>query len=520
MKKIIIIFINLTFTLAVILGIYGVLSAGQGNKAPEFYESEVIEPGEELFPEELDQAELDFVEYEAPELYELEVIDPGEELPTEEFDPAELETATEPAELNEDLQQPPFTGYTLPNGAIRDLQDDSVNRNCRCDEIHCVECQYERLRELLRWELNDFSLDDAPLNIPRVNLIFKPTGLEKYFTIGLVDEPTPECIDFILAHTGIPRELARISKATLSRGNVFIPKYPEDDVPSLQEKCEESLQDIAPLSTMLRIGELFSIEGFTGRATVGHPINSLGDSFATSLHRTDLEGRRVYKHGTNIHIGYIGQSYFEPHRDVAIVKLIGSNRVLPLIDGGQIDSYMEDYSVGQPVISARGVSGTQYSLNVDVRNATGRFPEDDFDFFNKIAVRPTGEYIRGDSGAALISRSAPNDRAVLGTLAGVTYVDGELAAIYTSVMNYSPFLVGDLDGDGRVTSADATALARWLAGHNVEIALCASNITCKPGTLPDPYIADLTRLSRWLVGHFDRCPNGLFCAVCKKEILF
>jgi len=39
--------------------------------------------------------------------------------------------------------------------------------------------------------------------------------------------------------------------------------------------------------------------------------------------------------------------------------------------------------------------------------------------------------------------------------------------IYTSVMQYGYYIVGDLDGDGRVTSADATALARWLAGHDV-----------------------------------------------------
>jgi len=58
------------------------------------------------------------------------------------------------------------------------------------------------------------------------------------------------------------------------------------------------------------------------------------------------------------------------------------------------------------------------------------------------------------------------------------------------------FLLGDIDGDGRITSADATLLARWLIGQYVAI---------------DSEVADLdgkgirsftlTLLSRWLVGH-------------------
>ena len=69
----------------------------------------------------------------------------------------------------------------------------------------------------------------------------------------------------------------------------------------------------------------------------------------------------------------------------------------------------------------------------------------------------------------------------------------------------SDFLVGDMDGDGRITSADATLLARWLAGHDVEINLRAANITCSDNELPT--VQDLTRLVRALVGDFPLCPH-------------
>jgi len=59
------------------------------------------------------------------------------------------------------------------------------------------------------------------------------------------------------------------------------------------------------------------------------------------------------------------------------------------------------------------------------------------------------------------------------------------------------FVLGNASRDGRITSADATAIARYLAGHNVDICLLASDLN------GDGYvcIADVILLARWLVGH-------------------
>jgi len=60
------------------------------------------------------------------------------------------------------------------------------------------------------------------------------------------------------------------------------------------------------------------------------------------------------------------------------------------------------------------------------------------------------------------------------------------------------FLRGDIDGDGRLTSADGTALARYLIGHIVTIDReAAAAIT--GGTSPS--LTDLITLRRWLVGN-------------------
>ncbi|MCL2225144.1 MAG: dockerin type I domain-containing protein [Defluviitaleaceae bacterium] len=75
--------------------------------------------------------------------------------------------------------------------------------------------------------------------------------------------------------------------------------------------------------------------------------------------------------------------------------------------------------------------------------------------------------------------------------------------------------MGDINGDGRVTSADATLLARYIAGQDVTIDRRAANITCCPhGTIG---VADLIRLARVLVGHFPTlCPRGSGgCDVCR-----
>lgn len=64
------------------------------------------------------------------------------------------------------------------------------------------------------------------------------------------------------------------------------------------------------------------------------------------------------------------------------------------------------------------------------------------------------------------------------------------------------FLVGDLNGDRRVTSADASMLARYLAGqfdHLEDSPICLIAADIDGNGVIDP--RDLTLLIRWLVGH-------------------
>jgi len=76
--------------------------------------------------------------------------------------------------------------------------------------------------------------------------------------------------------------------------------------------------------------------------------------------------------------------------------------------------------------------------------------------------------------------------------------------------------IGDLTGNGRITSTDATVLARYLitrdlgGPESIEIDYRAADINC------DGYvdIADVIHLARWLVGHLSsRCPNTN-CGIC------
>ncbi|MCL2223333.1 MAG: dockerin type I repeat-containing protein [Defluviitaleaceae bacterium] len=64
-------------------------------------------------------------------------------------------------------------------------------------------------------------------------------------------------------------------------------------------------------------------------------------------------------------------------------------------------------------------------------------------------------------------------------------------------INVRPRQAGDASGDGRVTSADATIIARYLVGQGVTIDRRSADIN------GDGYVtvADLTLLARWLAGH-------------------
>ena len=106
-------------------------------------------------------------------------------------------------------------------------------------EINCVESQFERLRELLRGDIvASFPYD----NIPIVNFIAPPEEHREYFIIGVMYEPTQECIDFILAYTGIAKENARISQATLERQ--VLPYCPDELQALLRPSLEHSQNTI------------------------------------------------------------------------------------------------------------------------------------------------------------------------------------------------------------------------------------------------------------------------------------
>jgi len=72
-----------------------------------------------------------------------------------------------------------------------------------------------------------------------------------------------------------------------------------------------------------------------------------------------------------------------------------------------------------------------------------------------------------------------------------------LHARWTPIPNPSNFRVGDAGMDGRITSADATLIARHIVGHDVTICLLAADIDGDG----EVTISDITLLARWLVGH-------------------
>ncbi|MCL2225333.1 MAG: BspA family leucine-rich repeat surface protein [Defluviitaleaceae bacterium] len=82
--------------------------------------------------------------------------------------------------------------------------------------------------------------------------------------------------------------------------------------------------------------------------------------------------------------------------------------------------------------------------------------------------------------------------------------DEELSiAITNGTIRVVPARLGDFNGDGRVTSADATILARHIVGHDVTIDRRAAH-SFPAETIPT---TELIRLARTLVGHFTTlCP--------------
>ncbi|MCL2224127.1 MAG: dockerin type I domain-containing protein [Defluviitaleaceae bacterium] len=80
----------------------------------------------------------------------------------------------------------------------------------------------------------------------------------------------------------------------------------------------------------------------------------------------------------------------------------------------------------------------------------------------------------------------------------ITVINGEISVLPT-------LLVGDLSGDGRVTSADATLLAQFLVGNISLPNPLVADINCDGQV----YVDDLIRLARVLVGMAPTlCPHG------------
>jgi len=330
-----------------------------------------------------------------------------------------------------------FLSLVLTLGLFVSLSAAEATDLTNESDVYSVEFQHERLMELLRGEVVvPFGFEGESVNVPRVNFILPPEGYRTYFLIGIEDEPTPECINFILMYTGIPEEFAVIDKAVLSRRILLDCETCEcDEVIITPEEYTGYFQGIMPLSTW-GMGQMISVPGL-GNVTMGHPLNSGGLSFATSLHASNQVARHryVYIRNTNTRIGTVTNSFFDSRRDVAFVSLHSPHRINPTVQGGAINNFQQRAALNDTVVSIRGVSGTQQATVVSI-NASGRFFGDPFDFTNKIATGPVGRIEDGDSGAALIRRMSPTDRAVLGTLTGDAIVGGRHVVIYTCAMAY------------------------------------------------------------------------------------
>jgi hypothetical protein len=339
----------------------------------------------------------------------------------------------------------PTNGFTMGEIADADysesdfLMDDDFGVNYNVD---CVQFQFDRLVELLYGNLIiPFGSDINPGDAPRVNFILPPEGDREYFLIGVEEYATPECIDFILEYTGIPWELALIGQATMTRQILpyYCGWYDANERMLLTKECLEHYVGIEPLQSWWGMGQIIRIPG-EGWLTLGHPRNSSLTSAATAPHAVLRPGTNVFIDNTNIILGSIGsESFFEPSRDVSIINLYSPNIMNSTVQGGQINNFRAAPAMDDTAVSVRGFSGVQ-SVRIISVSATGRFPGEHFSFNNKIGTYPDGRSQSGDSGAALIRRMGPNDRAVLGVRSGLAQIQTRygmrFAGIYTSVLRY------------------------------------------------------------------------------------
>jgi len=126
----------------------------------------------------------------------------------------------------------PLESFVDAHGNHYELQPDGryarvIDPSAPPYEANCTGRQFERLLELAEGTfIVPFTLDGEPINVPSINLIMPPSEFRDYFIIGLDDEETQECIDFILSYTGIPRERAHIEQGWFEPTGlaVFLPE--------------------------------------------------------------------------------------------------------------------------------------------------------------------------------------------------------------------------------------------------------------------------------------------------------
>jgi|GEM_PF-6871241 len=166
-----------------------------------------------------------------------------------------------------------------------------------------------------------------------------------------------KCIDFILSYTGITQERAHIVQ-----GYYVLPDWwGEDEYDGImvsQEECIEYPREQG-LIWEWSMGQKISIEFMGARwrenwVTMGHPIDSSGRHFLTSIHRGfQFEGRRVFAYGTDIVIGRIVESRNVEHIDYAIIELNESHSISPYIYGTPISEYRAAARAGDRVLAIR-----------------------------------------------------------------------------------------------------------------------------------------------------------------------
>jgi hypothetical protein len=302
-------------------------------------------------------------------------------------------------------------------------------------EASCVENQRARLMELFYGNVILPFHEGEDVNVPAVNFIMPPEGDRDYFIIGVTEVPSQECIEFILSYTGIPQELAYIAQAIF---NTRILPYQEveysyDECMYLHLEKDEYFQEIARFQSWWGMGQRIFIEGLGGM-TMGHPLNSNLQSFATSPHTPNARGRNVFIHGTNHLIGSVRSAFVNSQGDVALVDLHGQNFINSTVQGGTINIFRATANRNDSVVSMRGWSGMQSSW-VDSTIASAWHPFG-VTMHNLISTYPVRAIQYGDSGAALIRRMSPTDRAVLGTLIGDIVIGSRWVALYTPVTRY------------------------------------------------------------------------------------